>query len=74
MRGNFTCINHNGASVVGYDIASSDLFPYISYFCVENRDESIHFPLNCQLKFPNGNHIPKINNTNKNMRPIVKYK
>ena len=49
-------------------------FSYISDFCIENRDESIHFPLNCQLKFPNENIIPKINKTNEIMRPIIKYK
>ena len=51
VRENYTCITHNGASVVDNYIASSDLFPNISYFCTENRDEFIHFPLNCQFKF-----------------------
>ena len=31
VRGNYTCIIHNGASVMDYNIASSDIFPYISY-------------------------------------------
>lgn len=49
--GNYTCIANEGTSVVDYNIASSDLFPHISYFNVENRDESVHFPLYCQFKF-----------------------
>ena len=49
--GNYTCTANDGTSVVDYNIASSDLFPRVSYFNVENRDESVHFPLHCQLKF-----------------------
>ena len=47
---NYTCTANDGTSVVYYNIASSDLFPHVSYFNVENRDESVHFPLHCQLK------------------------
>ena len=72
VRGNFTCINHNGASVVDNNIASRDLFPYISQFGIENRDVSIHFPLNCQFKFPSNHVINQNINLYENMRPNVK--
>jgi len=49
--GNFTCIANEGHSVVDYHIASTELFPYVSYFNVEQRDESDHYPLYAQLKF-----------------------
>ena len=41
--------------MVDYNIASSNLFPYISYFNIEDRDESVHFPVYCQFKFPHEN-------------------
>lgn len=49
--GNYTFTANDGTSVVDYNIASSDLFRHVSYFNVENRDESVHFPLHCQFKF-----------------------
>ena len=68
-NGNYTCTANDGTSVVDYNIASSELFPRISYFNVENRDESVHFPLYCQFHFTSDNavtqadselaHIPK---------------
>ena len=54
---NYTCTVNNGASVVDYKIASRNLFPHISYFNVENRDESVHFPLYCQFKFRSDNVV-----------------
>ena len=38
--GNYTCIVNEGHSVVDYHLASSELFPFISYFNVEMRDVS----------------------------------
>lgn len=49
-KGEFTCINHLGASVVDYIIASESLFPFIRRFIVLNRDESDHFPIECVLQ------------------------
>ena len=49
--GNYTCTANDGASVVDYNIASSDLFPRVSYFNLENRDESVHFPCDVNLNF-----------------------
>ena len=37
---NYTCNANEGHSVVDYHLASSELFPFISYFNVEMRDES----------------------------------
>lgn len=51
MEGNFTCIANDGASVVDYNIASSKLFSKISYFNIEDRDQSVHFPVKCQFTF-----------------------
>lgn len=47
-EGNFTCLANDGASVVDYNIASSKLFSYISYLNIEDRDETVHFPVYCQ--------------------------
>ena len=68
-NGNYTCTANDGTSVVDYNVASSELFARISYFNVENRDESVHFPLYCQFHFTSDNavtqadseppHIPK---------------
>jgi len=49
MQGNYTCVTHNGASVVDYMLASSELFHSFNDFGVHHRDESIHFPLFCSL-------------------------
>ena len=58
--GNFTCIANNGASVVDYNIASSKRFAKISIFSIEDRDESVHFPVHCQFTFPHKNPTPHI--------------
>ena len=55
--GNYTCTANDGTSVVDYNIASSDLFPHVSYFNIENRDESVHFPIYCQFKFQSNTDI-----------------
>ena len=49
--GNFTCVANNGASTFDYNICSILLFEKCTYFNVENRTESIHFPLFCQFIF-----------------------
>ena len=49
--GNYTCLTHNGASVVDYHIVSSELFPFITYFKVDIRDDSDHLPLRSRLSF-----------------------
>jgi len=43
--GNFTCFSNDGASLVDYMIASSNLFPYIRNFCVLDKDDLDHFPI-----------------------------
>ena len=48
---NYICTANDGTSVVDYNIASSDLFRHVSFFNIETRDESVHFPLHCQFKF-----------------------
>ena len=48
--GNFTCITHNGTSVVDYMLASTNLFDMFTDFGVDDKDDSIHFPLYCQIK------------------------
>lgn len=49
--GNFTCINHQGASVVDYVLVPHNLIPYICKFEVSDiADYSIHFPLTFVLE------------------------
>ena len=49
-EGNFTCITPNGASVVDYMIASSDLFEYINKFEVLPwTSNSVHLPILAKL-------------------------
>ena len=50
IQGEFTCFVNNGASVVGYMIASTNLFPYFSDFGVSDILFSIHCPVYCTLK------------------------
>jgi len=38
--GNYTCIANEGHSVEDYHLTLSELFPFISYFNIEMRDES----------------------------------
>ena len=51
FSGSFTCTANNGKSVVEYFIASSKMFPFITYFTVVDRDESDHFPIQSGLSF-----------------------
>ena len=49
--GNFTCITHNGASVVDYAIVSHSFLKHVLNFEVlETSDFSIHFPLVFELR------------------------
>ena len=48
--GEFTFGTSNGSSVVDYVIASTELFPRISMFKVDNYDISDHFPLCCHIQ------------------------
>ena len=48
-EGHFTCIAHQGASIVDYLISSSELFNYISDFTVLDNDNSDHFPITCSI-------------------------
>ncbi|KAK6182070.1 hypothetical protein SNE40_009834 [Patella caerulea] len=47
--GEFTWITYNGASVVDYLIVSSDFYKLIQNFCVTNRTESDHLPLEFEI-------------------------
>ena len=49
--GNFTCVTHNGASVVDYFIASSYLFQYCTEFEIGDMYQSVHFPVSCKFTF-----------------------
>ena len=62
--GNITCTSGNGWSVVDYNIASTDLFKYATYFCVLDRSESDHFPIQCSFSFPTAQIVsPRITRT-----------
>ena len=49
--GNFTCLTGNGAGLIDYHLASTLLFPFITYFNVLERDESDHLPVHSVLSF-----------------------
>ena len=75
-KGEFTCIANEGASVVDYNIASTDLFENISLFRVEDRDESVHFPLKCiiSLQEQNQRAVLNVDEDERECQPYVKYK
>ena len=50
-EGHFTCIANGGHSLVDYHIASSELFPFVSFFKVKDNDDSDHFPVSAILTF-----------------------
>ena len=60
--GHYTCFSNNGCSLVDYHIISSELFPFITRFRVEDKDQSDHFPvlshLNFNCKRPATTNIP----------------
>ena len=43
--------------MVDYNIASSKLFSKISYSTIDDRDESVHFPIYCQFTFTRQNRL-----------------
>jgi len=49
--GEFTCITHNGASLVDYHIISTDLFQFVTKFNILSIDESDHFPICATMIF-----------------------
>ena len=50
LLGEYTCTANDGKSTVDYFITSTNLFPYIECFKVDNLDESDHFPIICNFK------------------------
>ncbi len=50
-HGEFTCTANDGCSLVDYNIVSTELFESINTFRIEDRCESDHFPLFCNLHF-----------------------
>ena len=73
--GNFTCFANNGASIVDYMIVSSNLFKYISDFKIDDKDSSVHFPLNCQICFKSLPNNQCLNVTDSsNLRTFQRYK
>ena len=49
--GQFTCLANEGYCVVDYHIVSTELFPFFTYFTVEDFDRSDHFPFSATLMF-----------------------
>jgi len=72
--GNFTCFSNDGASLVDYMIASSNLFPYIRNVCVLDRDDSDHFPLSCELALIKKPVLNRQSIVVKPLTPIKRYK
>ena len=75
IHGNYTCLANNGASVVDYMAATTSLFKNVTYFKIDDNDESVHFPIICHFSFPTilnlNNHIV---DSEENMSPWLKYK
>ena len=61
LHGEITCTANNGSSIVDYFIASSKLFPLISYFEIGDRPESVHFPLQCRITLPVNVKVKSVN-------------
>ncbi|XP_060562301.1 uncharacterized protein LOC132721934 [Ruditapes philippinarum] len=74
IDGNFTCFSNDGASLVDYMIASSNLFSYIRNFCVLDRDDSDHFPLSCELALIKKPVLNMRGNDVEPLTPIKRYK
>ena len=72
--GNFTCVSGDGASVVDYMIACENLFRYVTFFSVLNRDESDHFPISCNVKFKIPNQASNVDRGGIATNVISKYK
>ena len=47
--GDYTCITHNGASVVDYVLVPTPLFDKVTHFSIVTRVESDHLPLSFKL-------------------------
>ena len=50
LLGEYTFTANDGKSTVDYFITSTNLFPYIECFKVDNLDESDHFPIICKFQ------------------------
>ena len=72
--GQFTCISNDGASVVDYMIASSELFDHIINFKVLDRGESDHFPITCQMKMDYTDDKNIVSNNRGKLSNFRKYK
>ena len=74
-HGNYTCLANNGASVVDFMAATTNLFKNVTYFKIDDNDESVHFPIICHFSFPSilnlNNHIV---DSEENMSTWLKYK
>ncbi|MES9884604.1 MAG: hypothetical protein ABW185_27480, partial [Sedimenticola sp.] len=51
IAGEFTCFANNGASIVDYMIASSNLFQYVTNFGVSDNIFSVRCPVYCTFSF-----------------------
>ena len=72
--GNYTCVANNGVSTVDYMICSSELFPYICDFSVLENDESVHFPIYCEMCFQCKTNINICNDTIVQLSPFNHYR
>ena len=57
--GHYTCIANNGSSLVDYHVVSSELFPFIDSFYIDEKDDSDHFPAVCFSNFKLKAIVPK---------------
>ena len=75
IPGKYTCLANKGASVVDYMASSTSLFKYVTYFKIDDNDETVHFPITCHFSFPTKPNLndPVVDSI-ENMLPWFKYK
>ena len=51
VQGEYICNANNGKSLVDYCILSSELFPFLLNFYIDEEEFSDHYPVVCKIKF-----------------------
>ena len=74
IEGNFTCTANNGASIVDYMIASTQLFQYFTDFGIGELDQSDHFPLFCCIHLKFNTQDSNASHTQDDLKTRAKFK
>jgi hypothetical protein len=60
IKGEYTSYSNDGVSVVDYVIVSTNVFQYVKYFKVLDKDDSDHFPICCKIEIKIKKYLYKI--------------